>query len=389
MNSDIVYNMVEKLRSTRSINAKKETLKKYSKYMAPFLFYAYNPYYRYKIRKLHPPTKGTRYINKSDFDILQAIQSNKLSGMKAKRAITKIGSELTYKSNCLFNMMVLKDFKCGVNTTLINECIPNLIPVYNVQLAEEYNESKIKFPCWVSPKIDGNRGTADKRLLLSRGGHPYIGLDHIIKDIRRNGIMGRIDGELVIPGVDHNTSDGLIRNKKETPEAIFLAFDLPDLAMPFPKRYLALRSVLLKTRFSRALEHILVYSIKEIDDLYDRYRSQKLEGIVIKQYDYTWEGKRNYSWMKKVPENYIDARVVGVYYGKENTKYEKMIGGILLNYRGKEVKVGSGISDKQRYLWAAEPGLIVGRVVECLYKEKSKSGIWRDPRFVRVRGDKE
>jgi DNA ligase-1 len=111
------------------------------------------------------------------------------------------------------------------------------------------------------------------------------------------------------------------------------------------------------------------------------------EGAVVKPYDYVYKGTRSYDWMKMKDVLSADLEVVGSFEGEG--KYVGMLGGIIVDFRGTEVRVGSGFSDRTREsLWEIREYL-PGRIAEVLYMEVTDTGSLRHPRFVTFRPDKE
>lgn len=70
-------------------------------------------------------------------------------------------------------------------------------------------------------------------------------------------------------------------------------------------------------------------------------------------------------------------------------KYEGMVGALEVDFEGLDDKIGSGISDENRELWARNPDLILNKIVEVNYHEKTKDGHMRHSRYNKIRWDKE
>ena len=140
----------------------------------------------------------------------------------------------------------------------------------------------------------------------------------------------------------------------------------------------------------------------------------KEECLVIYDADSYYEDKRSYDWMRLVPIATEDCKVIGFFEGKG--KHADSLGGIIVDYKGHEVKVGTGFKEKfiakdslnlnkiesvnpkyrrisvneqniRQYIWDNKE-LFLGAIAECEYKEKTKAGSMRQPRFKRWRWDK-
>ena len=116
-------------------------------------------------------------------------------------------------------------------------------------------------------------------------------------------------------------------------------------------------------------------------------RSIGFEGAVIKPFDYDYVGSRSYRWMKMKNELSADVKVVAV---EEGTgKYIGQMGKIVVDFNGVKVKVGTGFSDAERELYYTQPNLVISKMTEILYMEKTPDGSMRHPRFLRLRPDKD
>lgn len=114
------------------------------------------------------------------------------------------------------------------------------------------------------------------------------------------------------------------------------------------------------------------------DDIYaqlQRANDLGYEGIVIRQGDH---------WVKIKPNETHDVPITG--YAEGRGKHAGRLG-FVTTPRG---SVGSGFSDEERAaLWAeAAAGTLVGQVVEVSCMMLSPAGMFRHPRFVRIRPDK-
>ena len=51
----------------------------------------------------------------------------------------------------------------------------------------------------------------------------------------------------------------------------------------------------------------------------------------------------------------------------------KCVGALIIEYKGNQVNVGSGLDDKQRIEWYNNPNLIIGKQIQVKYKEESRN----------------
>lgn len=120
------------------------------------------------------------------------------------------------------------------------------------------------------------------------------------------------------------------------------------------------------------------------------------EGLVCRDPNAIWEaGKRNETMIKIKEKLSFDVTVVGYCTGREGSKYEDVVGKLLVAFRafgkpyGEPIMVPiSGMTDDQRKLWIEHPELIVGATVKMDAKSYTETGNLREPRFKEERHDK-
>ncbi|KRR26214.1 hypothetical protein CQ14_21300 [Bradyrhizobium lablabi] len=114
---------------------------------------------------------------------------------------------------------------------------------------------------------------------------------------------------------------------------------------------------------------------QEIRAALEGARTLGFEGLVLRQGD---------CWLKVKPEETYDVEITGFVEGRG--KHGGRLG-LVTTPLG---DVGSGFSDEQRTaLWAdAQAGTLVGQVIEVSCMMLTAAGMFRHPRFVRMRPDK-
>jgi len=385
MNSDGVFNQLFKISNISLIKTKKKLLTQVPK---PYLKYAYDPFFQYGIKNVKPSGKGDRVFDNWTWRLLDVLRERKVTGNKARQVTATHMSTLTSRSATLLYNILQKDLRCGISTKRINEVFPNLIPELPIMLAEDYDKSRLILPCYSSLKLDGLRGIYTMDDMVSRSGKPHHGISHILKEIRLLK-FSKLDGELIIPGKILE-DQGAIRRKTETPLAEYHVFDVPSLAeFPFKMRYEILEERIKNTplKYVKLIRHTIVNSWVHLQIAYNLAKANGYEGLVIKTIDHTYQARRSFDWMKIVPEKRGDYECIDVYEGKG--KYINSLGGIIIRLpSNKTTKVGSGFSDDRRTLYFTSPEKIIGRTVEILFKERTRAGRLRHPRFVRIRYDK-
>lgn len=143
-----------------------------------------------------------------------------------------------------------------------------------------------------------------------------------------------------------------------------------------------------------------------------------LEGAMVKTLDGAYEKKKSHAWSKIKPEETLDLFIVGFFNGEENAENEDRLGGVIVDHKGVNVRIGGGWSgDDRNDLWedwqhdagllgidpkvGFKPGYaidaslihqdeyrLLGRMIEVLFNEVTPDGSLRHPRYVRFRDDK-
>lgn len=309
-----------------------------------------------------------------------------------------------------------KNLPIGVEAATINKVYgEEIIPVWEVQ--QGYPIDKYKFRkgelIFASRKLNGSRGTYFKGDIISRQAQKFEGLDHIIKDIEK--IIGTdyaVDGELIRRNIDGLT-DG--QNFRETISILnsdgndkslikFVIFDIVPIDeferdactenySVRKKRLLDLKNKIQKNGTQNIEVVQMVYEGTDVNDVYDWLDyavKHDWEGLVVnRQVPYR---RTRHNGCLKVKRFYtVDLRITAIEEGQN--RLAGTMGALVVDYKGNELRVGSGFDDTTRAAVWANPDNCIGKIVEVKFKEKScdkKTGLesLQFPTFVRFRDDK-
>jgi len=265
---------------------------------------------------------------------------------------------------------------------------------FKVMLAKPFEEKRVSFPTYISPKLDGVRAFYYKGEFYTRNRKQLKGLSHLKEVLaeheRRLDQSLWLDGELIVPGMTFQKSSGLIRNYHEVPEAHYHVFDIPSEATtPFNKRVQLLHLMLgyFKLPQINVVPHDLVTSLDSIYDAYTEERRKGGEGLMVKSYGHYYKDKRSYDWMKIKAVETVDVICTGFFEGQG--RLVNTLGGIFVEFEGVEVRVGGGFSDIDRDEIWHNKSKYIGRVCEVAYQEITPDGSLRHPRFIDWRFDKD
>lgn len=309
-----------------------------------------------------------------------------------------------------------KNLPIGVEAATINKVYgEEIIPVWEVQ--QGYPIDKYKFKkgelIFASRKLNGVRGTYFRGNIISRQAQKFEGLDHIVKDIEE--IIGTdyaVDGELIRKNVDGLT-DG--QNFRETISIInsdgndkslikFVVFDIvpvdefekdacTEKYSVRKKRLLDLKNKIQKNCTQNIEVVQMVYEGTDVNDVYDWLDyavKHDWEGLVVnRQVPYR---RTRHNGCLKVKRFYtVDLQITAIEEGQN--RLDGTMGALVVDYKGNELRIGSGFDDATRTAVWANPDNYIGKIVECKYKEVTmdkKTGLesLQFPTFVRFRDDK-
>lgn len=346
------------------------------------LLYCYDPFRRYKMQKGFAEGKGTQEIDDTFFDILDRMADGRFSGLAAQRAVNVYLHQLTAEDAELAVKVIKKDLRIGMAIETINQVFPGLIPVHKVMLAKPIEWHRVKYPCWATIKLDGVRAIYRSGKFYFRNGKEIVGLASLADLLIDAPVL---DGELVCPGLTFQESSGKIRAYAPTDDVEFHIIDVPEHpSIEFNDRMTSILC-LIGPRIHQ-LEGHFMHDRQQIEKFYNAILEQGYEGLVIKPTHYAYQNKRSYAWMKMKVTDTIDAKVISMFEGEG--KYFNQMGGVIIDVDGVQVKVGSGFTDAERYVFWRSPEKILDHVIEVHYHEKTPDGSLRHPRFKQVRLDK-
>ena len=290
-----------------------------------------------------------------------------------------------------YEQMITKSFRLGADSKVVNSVIPELIPTWEVMLGTSIEHCKLPENTWfsLSQKLNGNRCTYYNGDFYTRQNKKYIGLNHIKADIEKipNAKDYVFDGELIYKN-NEGLSDssafqkgtGIANNKSESKEELKLVlFDV----LPKEEFDNKISKDTYKTRKHHLLdlkpyetENIEIVQMfyegtdqSEIWKWLDYCEQHDMEGCML-NLDTPYECKRTKSLMKIKKFYDFDLQIVG--YEEGTGRNKGRLGAFVVDYKGNQVKVGSGYSDEERVSFWNDRDKYIGRVITVKYKEISK-----------------
>lgn len=408
------------IQSASGTNAKKEVIRRYAddSNFRQLLYYSLNPMLTYNVSE-----ETLRFRTYPDFHIAKVFPNiftvcERLSARRGLDNLTvdQVGSFLDIVpadevETDFYIKLLSKTLRLGVTAKTVNKVIPGLIPEWEVQQAFPIDKYPLKpgTEFWLTQKLNGVRATYYKGRLYARSGVPYEGLDHIVS-ILDAAIGDRyvVDGELTLlnrkelsDNEAFRIATGIINSDApEKPEICYTLFDmLPtgefdgEPVTPYRDRRL-----LLETAFTESNDYyvrctpVLYHGTdqSQIDELLDRMVREDKEGLMV-NLDVPYQRKRHRGILKVKRFYTMDLPITGAEEG--SGKFAGMLGALILDFKGNELRVGSGFTDEQRAEFWSRREDLPGTLCEVKYKEISsdkKTGqeSLQFPVFVALRPDK-
>ena len=409
MNKELkrLQKFVDKMKSTSSLNEKKEIIKtiKDDSFITKVLHYTYNPYFKYHVTSKNCK-KNSDLVDQSlcsndgtIFDLLDVLRNREFTGHDAISQVNGFVEFYNDHADLIYNILD-RNLELRASESVINKVIPNLIPEFKVALANSYHSKLVDWndTWYASRKLDGVRCLAIVDVegnckLYSRQGNEFTTLDKIKKAIEDTNIINTVfDGEICL--VDENGNEDFqsvmkqIKRKDHTIEnPVFKVFDMISLNV-----FNGDESINLKDRL-----HMLRSWCGRVDATYVEYLQQfvvngdeHFQGWIKMSADNNWEGvmlRKNVAYEGKRSNNLLkvkkfhdeeykvmgatngDIRIVSE--GKEKTI--NALSQIVIKHKGHQVGVGSGFSLEQRKEFGKDHSKIIGKTITVQYFEETEN----------------
>ena len=400
---------VAKMNASTSTNEKVETMMHVSKNVRKVLYYTYNSFIQFNITSkslIKRQDLCNRYTKfNCIFELLESLSQRLITGhnaIKEANGFIYKYPELKY----LLYLIIDRNLKIRVSSKLINKAQPNLIPEFNVALANRYDEKTkkkvdLERDVWyVSRKLDGVRclvvvDEKGKAKSFSRAGKQFHTLSLVEKEIESLGVKNVVfDGEMCIVNdegdEDFQSVMKEIKRKNHTIEnGLFQVFDYityEDFTRgnssnkTFSERLSILQSLLSNKDLMHIsfLEQTPVLSFHELTALSSTAASKGWEGLMLRKND-LYKGKRSNDILKVKTFHDAEYKVIDTFFGpfryvKEGIEVEEeMLSGVAIEHKGNVVRVGSGFTIDERKQLFENPQDILGKVITVQYFEESQN----------------
>ncbi len=407
-----VVDILENIKDAKGTNAKKEilSLHKENELLKKALLYGLDPFTPFHLVKV-PKTKS-RHVGIDEqtrwtafFTVADLCATRGYTGNFAIQMMSDAFCVATEEEEKWMRKILKKHLAMGASQKTINAIFPELIPVFELALAQKFQKKRIANfeEVAVEPKLDGIRYFAivenGSVQFFTRSGKIFPNIDPTIcNDLLKLG-DGCYDGELM--GDDFvSLMRQAYRKDPDLSDVYFAVFDylpLEEWKSQTPKMSCHYRHEKLLDKLTDndidfkkivPVERVICdATYEEIRALHDEWVTDGYEGAMIKDLSAPYCFGRNYSVMKLKAFHDVDLEIKGFTEGAG--RHRGKLGAVVVDYNGVDVQVGSGFSDGLREQVWNDKENFTGRMIEIRYQEVTPDGSLRFPTFVCFRNDRE
>ncbi len=408
MTDDIVLKFFNDIQAAKGSNAKKVVLDQHidNELIGRVLVYALNPYYAFNVVKV-PKVKERFPIDPDEswhlfFSNAEKCANREITGNAAIELMKSTFNKCSEPQEKWMRKILKKHLAIGVSTKSVNSVRSGFIPTFDVALAQKFDMKRVKEDSvYVEPKLDGIRCLAvvesGEAKIFTRAGKLITNFDSTLgRELAQLG-DGCYDGEIMSNDFTDLMRQVYRKQNVDTSDVYLGLFDyipLQEWKSKVGKLSCEERFKILGDRLrGRDLEYLrlIVRITCEADyDLikehHDKFVNGGYEGAMIKDITAPYCFGRDWSVMKF--KAFFDADVPITALLEGTGKHSGKLGSFVVDYKGVEVRVGSGLTDDLREQIWSDKATHIGRTIEVRYQEETPDGSLRFPTFVCFRNDK-
>ena len=299
------------------------------------------------------------------------------------------------EERALLEGLITKNVKLGIDVTTINKCMNNYIPTFHVQLANKYFDKPEVVEgkeFTLTTKIDGGRIIALKKNnevnFYTRAGQKYEGLVDL-----ENEMLNKMPDNICLDGEITLLDKGNLESKDQYKQTMMitrkdgekhgvrmLVFDIMDADefinqecnTPYSQRRERLETLFNSSELT--FFHLLdnLYTGKDtskITEILNEQLSHGEEGVMINITNAPYQFKRTNDLLKVKKMQDIDLPIIG--YEEGSNSNTGKLGAFIVDYKGNELKVGSGFSKELREEIWKHPQDYLGMTISIQYFEET------------------
>jgi DNA ligase-1 len=408
-----VVEILRQIRKAQGTNEKKRILESHKEnvLLKKVLMYGLDSFRPFNIVKIPKVKSRSPKATESSrwevfFEIADMCAERRLTGNEAVLTMSDAFSVVSEEEEKVMRKILKKHLSIGASTKTVNKIFPGLIPVFEVSLAQKFQEKRIKGKeeIAIEPKLDGIRCFAivdnGSAQLFARSGKIITNFDNTIGEELRKLGDGCYDGELMGEDFTAIMRQAYRKESIDTNGTYLALFDyLPIEEWKSGKTSMSCfdrREVLLDKLTDNDIcldlvspvdrMYISDWTTEEIFETHDEYVKEGFEGVMIKDPEAPYRFGRGYEVMKLKAFHDVDLAIKGLLEG--TGRHTGKLGSVIVDYNGVNVQVGSGFSDDLREdIWSNKDHFM-GRMIEVRYQEVTPDGSLRFPTFVCFRNDR-
>lgn len=398
---------VEELSKDNSRNYKLDILRKYSsnENIKSILKFIYDPFLLSGIsdKKLNKEvncSSNSEFANESEMsDIFNYLSENK-SGRDCDIAtVQQFRNRFANDCEDLFDKIITKNLQIGLDAKSINKVVPNLISVFNVQLANKYFDKPeiVEGKTFaLTRKIDGTRIIAIKKNgevnFFTRQGQEYIGLVDLknalenaqIDNIALDGELTLLDSKDLVSGEQYKECIKLSRTKDAEKHGLkMLVFDAmtandfenQSCDLSYDERRDLLNKIFAENKIEPFFDLLSILyrgnDTNKIEEILHEQVANGEEGIMINICNAQYKFSRSDSLLKCKLFQDLDLQVIG--YEEGTGKNANRLGALICKFEDNEVKVGGGYSDEERDSIWRNRNEVVNKFIKVKYFEVTEN----------------
>jgi DNA ligase 1 len=407
-NLEKLQDFVNKMKNTSSLNEKKVIIEsiKGDEFIKKALNYALDPYKKYyvtsKTCKKRSDLCDTLKMNYNDiFELLDDLNNRVYTGHDAIALV----NGFVFLNKChedLILSIIDRNLEIRASESVINKVIPNLIPTFDVALANKFDPKRVNWDdVWLaSRKLDGVRCLTivdyqGNVKCYSRVGNEFETLQVVKDAVKKLQVVGVVfDGEICLMDKDGKEDfQGIMKQIKRKNHTItnpkYVMFDYLTLT-EFNNKVSEQNLIERISRFAKldkyihwqdslcVLDQIVVSDDDHFAKLKADAEKEGHEGVMLRK-NVGYEGKRSQNLLKVKKFHDAEYRVERVDFEDHRVIREgkevviPMMAQAYISHKGYEVAVGSGWNQEQRIKYNANPDLIIGKEITVQYFEETKN----------------
>lgn len=430
----MIREMIMALQNEGSKNGKITILKKAGLVFQDVLYYTYNPEFNYYIKAARKPANfGSQTLYElwpQACSLLIDLHNRDVTGNSAHEAVTNLMSWMKKEEADIFETILKRDIRCGINVSTINAAIEGLIPEYPYMRCSLPDKSNIKKFNWTAgvfsqEKADGMfvniiRRDGGEILIQSRNGSifPMSEFGSLVSGLEQ--MSGFYDGtvlhgEMLVTDVGgkpmpREEGNGMLNSVLKGggfPHGFYPTVYLWDIIplvdynagvydKPYNARLFAIQKMVADcpSPSINIIETRTAFSMEEARSHYTEMTECGKEGTILKDPRSIWKDGTSKDCVKFKIEAEVDLLVTGVNEG--NGKNADTFGSLVCQSSDGLVEVAvSGFTDADRVRIAGELDQWIGKQIITVRANNlmpiPQNGGKRSlflPRFVEERLDK-